>query len=204
MFVQFAKSTLLLVVILNPFLMTIYLMDVIRKVDGATFRRILWRAALISGCVFAAFAVTGDAVFSTVLNVRFASFAIFGGLVFLVIGLRFVLMGPAVIEELRGRPGQVAGSIAMPFMIGPGTVNASVLAGAHLPAWLAVLAVMTAMVVTVLLVLALKFIHDHTRDRYAELIERYVDVIGRVSALVMGTFAVEMILYGIDLWRAGS
>lgn len=204
MLAQFAESTSLLVVILNPFLMTVYLMDVIRSVEKSTFRRMLARAALISGVVFAAFAVTGDAIFRNVLHVRFASFAIFGGVVFLVIGIRFVLMGPGVIEELRGRSAHVAGSIAMPFMIGPGTVNASVLAGAQLPAWAAVLAVATALTSTVVMVLLLRYIHDHVRERYAELVERYVDVIGRISALVMGTFAVEMILSGIDLWRSGG
>lgn len=202
--VQFVESASLLLVILNPFLMTVYLMDAMRTLDGAAFRRVLGRAAFISGCVFSVFAVSGDTIFRNVLHVRFASFSIFGGVVFLVIAIRFVLKGPAVIEELRGRSAHVAGSIAMPFMIGPGTVNASVLAGAQLPVWAAMLSIVVALVATTVIVLVLKYVHDSVRDRYAELVERYVDVTGRVSALVMGTFAVEMILHGIDLWREGG
>ena len=201
---QFLASASLLLVILNPFLMTVYLMDLVRKLDRRTFRSVLARGALIAGSVFSAFAITGDAVFQNLLHVRFASFAIFGGIVFLVVGIKFALNGPGVIEELRGPPAHVAGSIAMPFMVGPGSVNASILAGAQLPAWLAVLAVLSALAITVVTVLLLKALHDGVKERYEGLVERYVDITGRVSALIMGTFAVDMILHGIELWRKGA
>lgn len=201
---RFVESASLLVVILNPFLLAIYLQDLLGKLTLQKSVLLLVRACLISGSVFSAFAVTGDAIFRDILHVRFASFAIFGGVIFLVIGIRFVLLGPAVIQELRGPPAQVAGSIAMPFMVGPGTVNASVLAGARLPPALAVAAIASALLVTLVVILALKLVHDHVRKRYAGLVDRYVDVVGRVSALVMGTFAVEMILQGIDLWRQAT
>ena len=32
------------------------------------------------------------------------------------------------------------------------------------------------------------------------LVDRYVDTVGRISALVTGTIAVDMILKGIDIW----
>jgi multiple antibiotic resistance protein len=37
-------------------------------------------------------------------------------------------------------------------------------------------------------------------ERNGLLVDRYVDVVGRVSALVIGTLSVEMLLSGIDLW----
>jgi len=201
-FNTFARSTTLLVVLLNPFLMSIYLLDLIEKLDDETFFATLIRGVVVATIVFSLFAVGGDAVFSEVFQVRFASFLIFGGIVFLVVGLRFVQVGPEALSELRGDPEHIAGSIAMPFMIGPATVSASVLAGARLPILWAVGSIGAAMVVMVLGLLAIKWLHGVVTQRNAGLVERYVDIIGRASALLIGTIAVDMVLSGIELWWA--
>lgn len=197
------ESAVFLLVLLNPFLLSIYLLDLIEKLSFARLGRVLFRASLISGVVFCAFAWAGDALLTKLLHVRFASFMIFGGAVFLVIGIRFVLMGGDALASLRGSAGHVAGSIAMPFMIGPGTVSASVVAGTRSPLPLAVLSIALALVATSVTVLLLKFIHDVVRQRNEKLVERYIDIVGRLSALVIGTIAVEMILQGFEKW-AGS
>ncbi len=198
---EFFTSVSLLLVLLNPFLLTIYLLEIIRTLEGPEFRFVLIRASMISGVVFALFAITGDTIFSRILQVRFASFEMFGGVIFLLIGVRYVMSGPSAITQLRGRPEHVAGSIAMPFMIGPGTISASMLAGARLPVPLALLSIITALALTVIGVLLLKYLHDRVRVRYAGMVERYVEVVGRASGLVIGTISIEMILQGIDLWR---
>ncbi len=198
----FVESAVLLFVLLNPFLLCIYLLDLIQQLDGRGFGRVLLRASVISGVVFVAFACAGDAIFSRVLHVRFCAFQVFGGIVFLVIAIRFVLVGSRAINSLRGSAEHLAGSIAMPFMIGPGTVSASVLAGTRLPVAMAALAIVAALSITVLTVLLLKALHDFVRTRNERLVERYVEVVGRVSALVIGTIAVEMVFQGVDSWLA--
>jgi multiple antibiotic resistance protein len=200
----FLDSFLLLFVLLNPFLMSIYLLDLIEQLDAATFRRALVRGVLISFVAFTMFAWAGDTIFSRVLHVRFAAFLIFGGLVFLVIGIRYVLVGSEALRGLRGQPEHVSGSIAMPFMIGPGTVSASVLAGSYQPVLFATLSIAAALLLTFVTVLAIKWVHDSVKRRNERLIERYIDIVGRISALVIGTIAVDMILRGIDLWLAES
>ncbi|MBN9164764.1 MAG: hypothetical protein BGO98_21130 [Myxococcales bacterium 68-20] len=196
----YTKSFLLLVTLLNPFLMSIYLLDLIKDLEATTFMRVLARGAAIAGAVFALFAWTGDAIFSRYLQVRFASFQVFGGVVFLIIGIRFVFQGVETIRGLRGAPEHLAGSIAMPFMIGPGTVSASVVAGARLPLLGAVAVIATALVTTVVLVLVLKVAHDRFKESNARLTDRYIEVVGRISALLTGTFSVEMIMDGITTW----
>jgi small neutral amino acid transporter SnatA (MarC family) len=196
---QFLESTSLLMVLLNPFLMSIYLLDLIESLEDRVFRSILIRGALIATAVFCAFAAGGDATFSEFLQVRFASFLIFGGILFLIIGLRFALQGTATLVQLRGAPEHVAGSIAMPFMVGPGTVSASVLAGAQLPLAWAFLSIATAMLTIVCGLLILKLLHTRLKKRNAALLDRYVDVVGRASALLIGTIAVDMILKGLEL-----
>jgi len=197
---HFFESTSLLMVLLNPFLMSIYLLDLIETLEDRVFISTLVRGASIASVVFCAFAVGGDAIFSDVLQVRFASFLIFGGILFLQIGLRFALQGTSTLVQLRGAPEHIAGSIAMPFMVGPGTVSASVLAGARLPIAWALAAVTLAMFVIVCGLILLKLVHTRIKQHHAGLLDRYVDVVGRACALLIGTIAIDMILTGVDLW----
>ena len=74
-------SFLLLFALLNPFLMSIYLIDLITDLDMRVFVRVLVRGALISGVVFMLFAWGGDAIFSRYLQVRVASLQVFGGII---------------------------------------------------------------------------------------------------------------------------
>jgi small neutral amino acid transporter SnatA (MarC family) len=193
-------SALLLFALLNPFLMSVYLIDLITDLPRAVFVRVLARGALISAVVFSVFAWTGDAIFSDVLHVRFASFQVFGGIIFLTIGLRFVFKGADAMRAIRGQAEHIAGSIAMPFMIGPGTVSASVVVGARLPVPDAVLVIFATLAATVVLVAAIKLAHDYLKERNARLVDRYIEIVGRISALLIGTFAVEMIFEGLGTW----
>lgn len=197
---DYVRSFLLMFTLLNPFMLSIYLLDLIDDLKTAAFSRVLARAALISGAAFGFFAWSGDAIFSRYLQVRFASFQVFGGIVFLLIGIRLVFEGAHTIRRLRGDVEHLSGSIAMPFMIGPGTISASIVIGARhsLVGALTTLAVSVA--ATVLSVIGMKILHDRLKERYAKLTDRYVEIVGRVSALVVGTFSVEMILDGVTTW----
>lgn len=196
----YTKSFLLLLTLLNPFMMSIYLLDLIHELETRAFARVLGRGVLIAGLAFAFFAWTGDAVFSRYLQVRFASFQVFGGIIFLLIGIRFVFEGVGTIRRLRGAPEQLAGSIAMPFMIGPGTVSASIVVGARHPLVGALAVIAAALFATTCVVLLIKVLHEQLKERSARLTDRYIEIVGRVSALVIGTFSVEMIMEGLTTW----
>jgi len=199
---EFLRSTTLLFMLLNPFLLVVYLIDVFDKLQPATFRAVIIRAGVISIGVFSAAALLGDMLFKDLMQAQFASFQLFGGVVFLIIGLRFVFEGNSAIKGLRGESRYIAGSIAMPLMIGPGTISASILAGKRLSQTAAVGAITTAVLACVGIMILLKYMHDYVRSRNAELVQRYMDIAGRVTALVVGTFAIEMIMRGLTAWAA--
>jgi small neutral amino acid transporter SnatA (MarC family) len=122
--------------------------------------------------------------------------------VFLMIGIRFVFQGDAAIEGLRGESRHVAGAIAMPLMIGPGTIGASVVIGQRLDGLSAVLCILGTVSASVLVIWILKIVHDFVRSRNEELVQRYIEIAGRITALVVGTFAIEMIMRGLMTWRS--
>lgn len=197
---DFIRSTALLLVLLNPFLVIIYLTDIVQKLTWRQFSHVLIRAGLISSVVFCFFALLGDAVFSNIVQAEFASFQIFGGIVFLLIGLQFVFRGPTAIEILRGDSEHLAGAVAMPVLIGPGTISASVVIGKRHETLTACLVVVTAVIISIVIMMLIKSLHDTMRLRQERLIQRYLEIVGRVMALFVGTVAIEMIMQGIRTW----
>jgi multiple antibiotic resistance protein len=197
---DFIRSTALLLVLLNPFLVIIYLTDIVQKLTWRQFSHVLIRAGLISSVVFCFFALLGDAVFSNIVQAEFASFQIFGGIVFLLIGLQFVFRGPTAIEILRGDSEHLAGAVAMPVLIGPGTISASVVIGKRHETLTACAVVVTAVIISIVIMMLIKSLHDTMRLRQERLIQRYLEIVGRVMALFVGTVAIEMIMQGIRTW----
>ncbi len=194
------RSVILLLVLLNPFLIIVYLIDIVKKKTAKEFSRILIRAGIISFTVFSLFAILGDAIFSNVFNASFASFQIFGGIVFLLTGIQFVFKGSASIEALRGESKHIAGAIAMPIFIGPGTISYSVIIGERLDKANALLAIAITVIICVSIIMLLKYLHDRIHGKKEELIEQYIDIAGRVIALLLGTVSIELIMSGVIYW----
>jgi len=199
---SFSRSSLMIFVLLNPFILTVYLLELVKALTIRRFAGLLLRATSISFVVFVTFAWTGDALFRDVFQVRFFAFLIFGGITFLIIGIRLITGDSVSAVKLGPDDEQVAVSIAMPFMIGPGTISASVLAGARLDRPGATLAIALALAATVTAMLALKWAHDFAAQYNERLVRRYTELAGRATALFTGSFAIDMLLRGIEGWLA--
>jgi multiple antibiotic resistance protein len=197
---DFVRSATLMLVLLNPFLVIIYLVDMVEKLDRRRFAQVLVRGSLIATVVFCCFAILGDMIFSSIIQAQFASFQIFGGVIFLLIGLQFVFYGPQAIVALRGESAGLAGAIAMPVLIGPGTISASVVIGKRHEALYACATIIAAVFISVVIMLVLKAIYDFVRPRNEPVIRRYIEIAGRITALYVGTIAVEMIMQGLRTW----
>ena len=44
----------------------------------------------------------------------------------------------------------------------------------------------------------MKVAHDKLKERHAAMTDRYIDLVGRMSALLIGTIAIDMILTGLQ------
>ncbi|MDA3928669.1 MAG: hypothetical protein PF541_06885 [Prolixibacteraceae bacterium] len=198
--IDIIQSIILLLVLLNPFLIIVYLIDIVKKKTAKEFSRILIRAGIISFVVFSSFAILGDTIFRNVFNASFASFQVFGGIVFLLTGIQFIFKGSASIEALRGESKHIAGAIAMPIFIGPGTISYSVIIGERLNTPKAVFAIAITVLICVSMIFLLKKLHDRIHGKKEELIEQYIDIAGRVIALLLGTVSIELIMSGLNFW----
>jgi len=196
----FLHATGLLLIILNPLLLIVYVIGLVRELSLRTFAGVLVRGGMIATAIFSAFALLGDLVFATFLKAEFASFQIFGGITFLVVGINFILKGNQAIAGLRGPVHSAAVSFAMPILVGPASVSASVIIGKVLSPLLAILAVILAVAISVGVMIALKHLHDWVKPRGGQLVERYIEIAGRLVAFVVGTYAVELIMKGTLIW----
>jgi len=197
---ELIKSAALLLVLLNPFLLIVYLTDIVQKLNQREFNQVLLRASIISSVVFCSFAILGDVVFVRFMQVEFASFQIFGGIVFFLIGLQFVFRGPTAIEILQGESKHLAGAIAMPVFIGPGTISACVVIGKKHDPIVACIVVVVAVLVCSLSLVLLKKLHDVVLPSREAIVQRYIEIAGRVTALIVGTIAIDMVMRGISAW----
>lgn len=197
---DFIRSSTLLLVLLNPFLLIIYLIDIVQKLDQKQFARVLLRGGLIAIAVFWCFTILGDRVFSDVMYAEFGSFQIFGGIIFLLIGIQFVFRGPTAIKILRGESKHLSGAIAMPLLIGPGTISASVIIGERHDIIPACSTVFVAVMLSIVTMIVLKAVHDQVRPKREPLIQRYIEIAGRITALFVGTVSIEMIMQGVISW----
>ena len=133
----------------------------------------LIRAGFISYAMFLVFASAGEAVFEDVFQIRFLSFMIFSGITFLIVGIRLILgVGPPV-EVLRPNSREMSGAIAMPFIVGPGTISTGVLAGSQLTYPMAVLSLGLALGTAIFAIILLKKLHDFVQTHNEKYIERY-------------------------------
>ena len=200
--IEITESAALLLVLLNPFLLIVYLTDIVEKLKQEEFNGILLRASIIASVVFCVFALLGDAIFVRFMQVEFASFQIFGGIVFLLIGLQFVFRGPTAIEILQGESKHLAGAIAMPVFIGPGTISASVIIGKKHDPIIACIVVISMVLFCAVMLALLKSLHDIVKPRREPLVQRYIEIAGRVTALAVGTIAIDMIMRGMSAWAS--
>ena len=197
---EYTKSAILLFTLLNPFLILIYLVEMVKELAAKQFAQIVIYAGLVASVVYSIFAILGDAIFGDIVQADFASFQIFGGVILLLIGLQFVFRGPMSMTMLKNKSGYSVGAIAMPVLIGPGTISASLVIGNRHDPFEAIAVIFVATALAIIVVIALKLLHDFVLPRSEPLVNRYIEITGRISALYVGTVAVEMIMKGLGTW----
>lgn len=197
---EYFKSAILLIALLNPFLIIIYLIEMVKDLRMKQFAQIIIYAGIVASVVYYCFAILGDAIFGNIVQAEFASFQIFGGIIFLIIGLQFVFRGPVGLTMLKDKSGYSVGAVAMPILIGPGTISASVVIGKRHDQLEAIAVILVAVALAIAVVLALKLLHDLVLPRSEPIVNRFIEVTGRISALYVGTIAVEMVMRGFRTW----
>ncbi len=196
------QSLIPFLAILNPFALCLYLLAIMAELDVRQFTRVLVGACLIAWASFAVCAVAGEPVLVGGLGVRPEALRIFGGIIFFIVAYNYVVRGYKAAEVLRGSMEELPSAIALPFMIGAGTITQSMLIGKRHTHLAAIGLLALGIAVTFVVVLGFKLIRDRMTGPRERLFERYVNILARANGLIIGAISTEMVVGGIhDLWQ---
>jgi multiple antibiotic resistance protein len=185
-------------VMLNPFALFLYLKPVMGDLSDKDFRAVFWKATLISFVIFLVFLVFGDVVFQKVFRINFESFRIFGGIVLFSFAYMFIVQGKKAFIQIKGDLHDLASEIALPFMVGAGTISLTVLLSVDEVMWMGAIILFIAVLVNFLMVMGLKQIRNRIPSkRFQKAFDKNMELLLRVNGFFLGAIGIDMIITGI-------
>lgn len=134
----FAEATLSIFAIVNPVGLLPVFVSLTEELEVSERRRLLRLAGLVALVIMALMGVAGQFLLSTVFHIRLAEFMFAGGLLITVVGVHWIIVGMRRREKRAAdqglakldASGQVAlavSPIAMPLLVGPGSIMTVIL-----------------------------------------------------------------------------
>ncbi len=186
-------------VMLNPFALFVYVKNVREELPDPDYYAVLIKASVMSFVIYSVFAAFGTFIFSNIFRVNFESFRIFGGIVLLSLGLVIIIQGRRSVVTLTGTLDDIASQVAIPFMVGPGTISVSIIIGNELYTPFAMGIIALAMLINFQIVYSLslmrkRLLHDHSRSAFDKRLGMFL----RLNGFFIGTIGVNMVITGIN------
>ncbi|WMJ74598.1 MarC family protein [Cytophagaceae bacterium ABcell3] len=192
-------------VMLNPFALFLYLKPVMSDLTDGEFRFVLFKATVMSFFTLLAFLVFGDVVFSKVFRINFDSFRIFGGIVIFSFAYMFIVQGKKAFIQMKGDLHDLASEIALPFMVGAGTISLTVLMGEELEIWEGILSLVIILLVNYAIIMGLKLIRNSLHSKVIrQAFDKNMELLLRIFGFFIGAIGIDMVVTGIsNLLSAG-
>lgn len=193
-------------VMLNPFALFLYLKPVMKDLSDADFRAVFLKASMISFFIYLVFLLFGDIVFQKVFRINFESFRIFGGIVLFSFAYIFIVQGKKAFIQIKGDLHDLASEIALPFMVGAGTISLTILMSEQLELWQGVLSLALIMLINFIFIMGLKQIRRSMRSKNVQTaFDKNMELLLRINGFFLGAIGVDMVVTGIsNLFAAGQ
>lgn len=186
-------------VMLNPFALFVYVKNVREELPDRDYYSVLVKAFILSFMIYAFFAVFGAFLFNEIFKIDFGSFRIFGGIVLLSLALVIIIQGRRSVVTLKGSLDDIASDLAIPFMVGPGTISVSIIIGNDLLPALAVFIIAAAIVINFTIMMALSIMRKRMlNDGSRRVFDKKLGVFLRVNGFFIGAIGVDMVITGLD------
>lgn len=183
-------------VLLNPFALFVYLIPLKKERGMREFANIMLRASLISYVIYLLFALFGQNIFR-LLNIDFEAFRIFGGIVLVSLALSFILQGKKSMIATRGELSRIAAEIALPFIVGVGTITLSILIGEALSAIKATITIAAVMVVNFVVIYLLALARHLLKEDLKIVLDKNAEILLRINGFIVGAYGVNLIVEGL-------
>lgn len=186
-------------VMLNPFALFLYLKPVMQDLSEQQFTRVFFRATLISFLVFLFFLLLGDFIFRKVFQIYFESFRIFGGIVIFSYAYLFIVKGKKGFIQIKEDLDDLASEIALPFMVGAGTISLAILMSDQLKFYESIISLTLIMLINFGFVLGLKKIRQQiSSGKFRVAYDKNLEILTRINGFFVGAIGIDMIIKGIQ------
>jgi multiple antibiotic resistance protein len=192
-------STVELIVMLNPFALFLYLEPIRKDLSHKQFIHVIVKASLISLVICYLFFFSGEFLFKKVFMIEFESFRVFGGIIIFSYAYFFIVKGQRALIMIKENLDDLASEIALPFMVGAGTISLSILTSYRHARWTGMLILLTAFVINFVSIYLLKVLRDSLEGRkLKKAYDKNMEVLLRLNGFFIGAIGVNMILTGIQ------
>ncbi len=186
-------------VMLNPFALFVYVKNVREELPDGDYYRVLIKACIQSFVIYAIFAVTGGLLFTHIFRINFESFRIFGGIVLFSLGLIIIIQGRRSVITLKGTLDDIASEVAIPFIVGPGSITVSIIIGKDFPTPFDIGIIALAMIINfyivyIMSVMRKRLLHDGARKNFDKKLGLYL----RLNGFFIGSIGINMVVTGIN------
>lgn len=191
-------SLIELLVMLNPFALFLYLEPVRKDLSHKQFTFVIFKASVISLSVCYIFFFSGEFLFEQVFMIDFESFRIFGGVIIFSFAYFFIVRGQRALITIKESLDDLASEIALPFMVGAGTISLSILTSYRHATWLGVLILLAAFTLNFIAIFLLKKVRDSLEGKKLKTAyDKNMEVLLRLNGFFIGAIGINMILTGI-------
>ncbi len=186
-----------LLVMLNPFAMFLYLKPVMEELDNKKFSWVLWKASLISFFIFTFFLVSGSFLFKNIFQTNFESFRIFGGIVLFSFSYIFIVGGRKALFQLKEDLDDLASEIALPFMVGAGTISIIILMAHELKFFEGFVSLTIVLGGNFFVITSLKNIKEKINTKkFRVAFDKNMEILLRLNGFFLGAIGINMIVTG--------
>lgn len=193
------SSIIEILVMLNPFALFLYLGPIRKDLSHKNFMRVIFKATLISFAICLAFFFLGDSIFRKVFQIDFESFRIFGGIIIFSYAYFFIVRGQKALIMIKENLDDLASEIALPFMVGAGTISLSILLSQKHSMLIGSLSLVIIFSVNFLTLFMLKRFRDMIEGKkFKTAFDKNMEVLLRLNGFFIGAIGINMVLTGIN------
>lgn len=185
-------------VMLNPFALFLYLDPIRKDLTHKEFIMVIVKASLISFVVCLLFFLTGDIFFTRIFHIDFEAFRIFGGIIIFSYAYFYIVKGQKALIMIKENLDDLASEIALPFMVGAGSISLSVLLSQRESMAMGTLSLVVIFILNFLVLFFLKKLRDSIEGRkFKTAFDKNMEVLLRLNGFFIGAIGINMVLVGI-------
>jgi len=184
------RAAIILFVIMDPFASMPVFLSLSKRVHSSRKGMAVNKAALVAGLLLITFTLAGPP-FLSLIGVTMQSFMIGGGIMLLLISILMVLgMRYGQVDERRMDVAAVL--IAIPLMTGPGSMTAAIILASTYGIENAIIAILLATI-------GMRIILRGSGAIYNKIGHSGIELLSRISGLLLAAIAVEYIRIGLGM-----